>query len=522
MLLTAPPPGSIAPQKGFQELVLTSRADIAFVGGSAGGGKTWLLLVEAARNITTPGFGGVIFRRTMPQVANPGGLWDTSQTLYPLLGGYGKDSVKEWVFDKGTRIKFAHLEHEKNKLDWQGSQIPFIGFDEVTHFTEGQFWYLVSRNRSACGVRPYIRATCNPDPLSWVARLVEWWIDPISGFPIPERNGVLRYFTRDGENLVWGDTVEEVVAQCPHIFDNPNLQISGVGMERLVKSFTFISGNIYDNQLFIAADPSYLGNLLSLRPEEKARLLGGNWKISLDGLMLCDPQAITSIFTNYPEQAKEPVRVITCDAARFGRDLCVILVWKGWEIVQTIIIKKSDVHRVVQIIEAMRAQFSVPKHRVIVDQSGVGGGTVALGGYTGFNGGAAALKDQETRKVENYEHLKTQCYYRFCERRINTGQFRWSISSENCIIYDDVNITPSRTTKIMLAGRLLDVRDLIQADFRSCKRRETANEGTDKIKFITKEEQKNALGRSPDFADAAMMREYIELLPKTTGMRQVN
>ena len=44
-----------------------------------------------------------------------------------------------------------------------------ICFDELTHFTAHQFFYMVSRNRSTCGVRPYIRATCNPDADSWVA-----------------------------------------------------------------------------------------------------------------------------------------------------------------------------------------------------------------------------------------------------------------------------------------------------------------------------------------------------------------
>jgi hypothetical protein len=73
--------------------------------------------------------------------------------------------------------------------DWQGAQIPLICFDELTHFRAHQFFYMVSRNRSTCGVRPYIRATCNPDADSWVANFLAWWIDPETGFPIPERAG---------------------------------------------------------------------------------------------------------------------------------------------------------------------------------------------------------------------------------------------------------------------------------------------------------------------------------------------
>ena len=70
---------------------------------------------------------------------------------------------------------------------------------------------MVSRNRSTCGVRPYIRATCNPDADSWVADFLSWWIDPVSGHPIPERAGVLRYFVRVGEKIVWADRPEELM-----------------------------------------------------------------------------------------------------------------------------------------------------------------------------------------------------------------------------------------------------------------------------------------------------------------------
>src|SRR5436305_14925946 len=75
-----------------------------------------------------------------------------------------------------------------------------VCFDELTHFTAHQFFYMVSRNRSTCGVRPYIRATCNPDADSWVADFLAWWIDPQTGLPIPERAGVLRYYIRVAES----------------------------------------------------------------------------------------------------------------------------------------------------------------------------------------------------------------------------------------------------------------------------------------------------------------------------------
>ena len=61
----------------------------------------------------------------------------------------------------------------------------------------GRIFQLPPSNRSTCGVRPYIRATCNPDADSWVADFLSWWIDPESGHPIRERAGVLRYFSME-------------------------------------------------------------------------------------------------------------------------------------------------------------------------------------------------------------------------------------------------------------------------------------------------------------------------------------
>jgi predicted phage terminase large subunit-like protein len=267
-------PIRIGPQPGQQEKFLATSADIAIYGGAAGAGKTWAALLEPLRHVVTnTEFNCVIFRRNMPQVKNPGGLWDESMKLYPLTSAKPIATISEWQWPEGGKLKFAHLDHESTKLDWQGSQIPLIIFDELTHFSETQFFYLLSRNRSMCGVRPYIRATCNPDADSWVARLLAWWIDK-DGFPIPERSGVIRWFIRINDALIWGDSREELIEKygVPGLSADDDLQVKP-------KSFTFVPGKLSDNQALMKADPGYLANLKSLPLVEQARLLGGNWKI---------------------------------------------------------------------------------------------------------------------------------------------------------------------------------------------------------------------------------------------------
>lgn len=258
---------------------LSSRADITIGGGAAGSGKSYGLLADPLRFRDRKGFAAVIFRRTMPEITNPGGLCDEARNLYPSFGGLPREGGLEWVWPSGAKISFDHLQHETDVMKWHGSQVPLIEFDELTTFTSGQFWYLLSRNRSLCGVNPYIRASCNPDPDSWVADLLEWWIDQDTGFPIHERAGALRYFMRVGEELQWADKMEDLFHLLPE--DLPE----GIEPRHLIKSLTFIPGRITDNKYVMKANPEYYGWLMSMPPAERDRLLYGNWKIkSVKGL----------------------------------------------------------------------------------------------------------------------------------------------------------------------------------------------------------------------------------------------
>lgn len=190
-----------------------------------------------------------------------------------------------WRFPSGANVMFSHLENENDKYQYQGAEICLIEFDELTHFTEDQFWYMVSRNRSTCGVKPYIRASCNPDPDSFVADLISWWWDPKTGYPIPERSGVIRYFARVDEVIMWGDTREEVL-ELPGVresYEATKQRFNEMGLEYTVNefilSFTFIASSIYDNKELLKQNPMYLTNLQAMGLVERERLLKGNWLI---------------------------------------------------------------------------------------------------------------------------------------------------------------------------------------------------------------------------------------------------
>lgn len=253
----------IEAQPGPQTKFLQSNADIVFYGGSAGGGKTYALLLEPLYDIQNKDFGAVIFRRTTKQVTSEGGLWDTAVDVYSPLGAKPNQINLTLKFPWGSKVTFAHMEYEKNRLDWQGSQIPLIGFDEITHFTWKQFVYMLSRNRSASGAKSRIRGTCNPDPDSWVRRFIDWWIDK-EGYAIPERSGVVRYFVIEGDDVIWADAPDELIEE---------------NKTRRPKSFTFIRSTVQDNKILLEKDPDYLANLQALTRVERAQLMDGNWNI---------------------------------------------------------------------------------------------------------------------------------------------------------------------------------------------------------------------------------------------------
>ena len=251
------------PQAGPQTQFVKCSADIVFYGGAAGGGKSYALLLDASRDVNNKDYGAVIFRRTTKQVTCEGGLWDTASTVYSLVGAKSNQSALTFTFPSGGRVGFAHMEYEKNRFDWQGSQIVYLAFDELTHFTWAQFSYMLSRNRSTSGVDTKIRATLNPDPDHFARKWVDWYLDS-AGYAIPERSGVIRWLIVVDDTAIFADTKQELIDEY---------------LNCLPLSFTFIASSIEDNPILLKLDPKYLSNLDALPRVERERLKKGNWNI---------------------------------------------------------------------------------------------------------------------------------------------------------------------------------------------------------------------------------------------------
>lgn len=258
---------AIRPQPGGQTDFASNPADICIGGGQAGGGKSYGLLLEPLRHVEKRGFNAVIFRRTKPQLKAAGGLWQESLGVYPHVGG--RAVYMDWHFPGGGLVQFRSLQYTKDRLAWKGAQLALPLFDQLEEFEEAQFWYLISRMRSMSGIAPYCRATANPvpedDPIGgWLRKLIDWWINPETGFAIPERSGQLRWFVRIGNVLHWGDSRAELADKFP-------------GKDPL--SLSFVPMALEENKALERVDPGYRGKLDALPYVEQMRLLRGNWNV---------------------------------------------------------------------------------------------------------------------------------------------------------------------------------------------------------------------------------------------------
>lgn len=245
-----PIPGS--PQ---ERLCRSAVREVGF-GGQAGGAKSFGLILDACYQLNKPGYDAILFRRTYKQLKEAGGLIDLSREVYPKLGGQFNESSYAWKFPNGNTIRFSYLEREADIEQHSGSQYAYIAFDELQNFSERQYLFLFSRNRSANpDINLYIRSTFNPGGTGhfWIKKR---FIEPFLG-----GNGKPKYFKRaDGRDI-------ETTRDDPY------------AISRL-----FIASRLEDNPyLWRGGDSEYERNLYQLDTVDFRRLRFGDWDIRRTG-----------------------------------------------------------------------------------------------------------------------------------------------------------------------------------------------------------------------------------------------
>jgi hypothetical protein len=247
----------------------------------------------------------------------------------------------------------------------------------------------------------------------------------------------------------------------------------------LQNDWRFISSTYNDNPYTAKI---YAEQLSSIKDNAmRERLMHGNWEYEDDATQLMSTVAIGDVWTNTVKD--DGKRYITADVARYGSDLITIYVWKGLEAVDVTWHAKKSTLETARLIRDKEIAYEVPRSQTLVDEDGVGGGVVdALPGCRGFMGGSSPLPDKDGVHA-NFMNLKAQCCYKLAE--LVQGH-KLAIRS------DDVFI-----------------RERLSEELQQIRRKNEDKDG--KLAVVSKDEVKKALGRSPDFADAVMMRAFFEL-----------
>lgn len=245
----------------------------------------------------------------------------------------------------------------------------------------------------------------------------------------------------------------------------------------------FIQALPQDNKML---DRGYLENLnRTLSINQKERLLYGNWEYDDDPSVLCEYDKIIAIFSNdFIELGGN--KYITCDVARLGSDKIVIGLWNGWR-VKVFEFNKKLITESYQFIDKLRRANSVPLSNVIADEDGVGGGLVDMLKCKGFVNNSRPLND------ENYENLQAQCAFKLAERINRNGLY----------------IEPVEPKAV----------EEITEELEQLKQKNIDAEG--KKGIVNKERVKEIIGRSPDYRDMLLMREWFELSPQIKRHRSV-
>jgi phage terminase large subunit len=251
-----------------------------------------------------------------------------------------------------------------------------------------------------------------------------------------------------------------------------------------------VDGTIAKNKQFIASliddnpfiSKHYKENLLTLDTVSKERLLFGNWEYSNDPSILIEYDKILDAFNS--SYLPTGPHYITCDVARFGSDSTVIGIWDGFRVKLHQYNGKSVVE-VAEIIKQFQAEHQVPNLQIVVDEDGVGGGVVDILRCKGFVNNSSPLENPITRQKENFDNLKSQCYFKLAE-----------LMNDNKIF---INATGTIKEKI--------IQELEQV-----KQKSVDNDG--KKGVMPKDKVKALIGRSPDFSDCLAMRMIFEYTPK--------
>lgn len=384
------------PNPGPQTDAYFTEADELFYGGSAGGGKSDLMiglsLTEHSKSL--------ILRRTNKEASK---LFERYRDIIGHRDGWnGQDSV--WRLPDGRVVDIGGCQLEDDKQKYKGTPHDLIGFDEVSDFTETQYTFITIWNRSANPAqRCRVVAAGNPPTRPegyWVVRYWAPWLDMTH--PNPAKPGELRWFLGG----------VEVDGPGPHMVD---------GKEVLARSRTFLPARLEDNPDLAATN--YDSVLAGLPEALRLAYREGRFDIEADddhwqAIPTGWVRAAQTRWTETPPVGI-PMCAIGVDVAQGGTDKTVLAIrHDGW-FAPLLAVPGSQTPGgtdVAGLVVAKRRDGA----KVIIDIGGGWGGDayahlkaneVDVMSYMGIKDSVRRTQDNQLK----FSNVRTQAYWQFRE-----------------------------------------------------------------------------------------------------------
>jgi len=408
------------------EYLHDSETSEVLFGGSAGGGKSYFgaawLLYSCLRYPGTRWLMGRAVLKTLKET--------TLNSFFMVCSDWGVKKGEQYKFNAQSNVieflngstillKDLYQYPADPNFDSLGSlEISGAFIDEVNQCTEKAKNVVASRIRymlSDYKLRPKVLMSCNP-----------------------AKNWVYDFYKQDRD----GTLAEHKKFVKAKLSDNPHIS------------------EFYEEQL------------KKLDPVSRERLLHGNWEYDSGEDRLFDYEAILNVFSN-SFVSSEGEKYLSCDVALLGSDKLVICIWDGMIVKEIITKDKTSADNVENLIRNTAKLHEIPQKNIIIDSDGVG---QYLSHY--MKGVQPFVNNAKPLNKENYQNLKTQCFYKLAEQ-INMGN-----------IWIKCNDTTMR-------NKIIEELEVIR-------RKNMDNDM--KLAILSKKEMKATLGHSPDYADALMMR----------------
>ena len=248
----------------------------------------------------------------------------------------------------------------------------------------------------------------------------------------------------------------------------------------LPKHRKFVQSLVTDNPHI---SKHYINNLQGLDQVSKERLLFGNWEYDDDPSKLINFDSILDLWSNNFVNGGD--YYVTADIARLGSDKAVIMLWNGLRVEEIHTMDKSRITDIQQAIEGLKSRYNLVNSRIIADEDGVGGGLIDYMKIWGFVNNAQPINK------ENYSNLKSQCYY-LLAKYVNEGKIFIGTEKHKSEIIAELEQVKSYKV-----------------------------DSDTKLRVLPKDQIRELIGRSPDFADALMMRMFFEAQPLRPISRKV-